>query len=123
MPKTRKDEARERRISTEIVVDAYGAEEQAMGWYYYLEEKLKFPFEAKCIAERSMSPLAIGDKTEVLDMAPEDDCQHEMFVMVPWEKRGLAVPLMQLKVAHGEEETHEAVEDWHYWVCRGYTFG
>ena len=30
----------------EIVVDAYGLEEQAMGWYSYLEEKLQFPFTA-----------------------------------------------------------------------------
>ena len=33
---TRRDEHREERISMEIIVDAYGPEEQAMGWYYYL---------------------------------------------------------------------------------------
>ena len=27
---------REERIEMEIVVDAYGAEKRAMGWYYYL---------------------------------------------------------------------------------------
>ena len=26
----------------EVIVDAYGPEEQAMGGYYYLEEKLQF---------------------------------------------------------------------------------
>ena len=41
--KPRKNEDREKRITMEIVVDAYGPEEQAMGWYYYLEEKLQFP--------------------------------------------------------------------------------
>jgi hypothetical protein len=30
----------------EIIVDALGPEEQAMGWYYYIEEKLQFPFSA-----------------------------------------------------------------------------
>lgn len=30
----RRDEQREERIGMEIIVDAYGAEEQAMGWYY-----------------------------------------------------------------------------------------
>ena len=39
-----RDEERERRISMEIVVDAYGPEEQAMGWYYSLEDRLGFPF-------------------------------------------------------------------------------
>jgi hypothetical protein len=38
-------------------VDAYGPEEQAMGWYYYLENKIHFPFQAKCIASKVTSPL------------------------------------------------------------------
>ena len=28
----------------EAIVDANGPEEQAMGWYYYLEDKISFPF-------------------------------------------------------------------------------
>jgi len=31
---------RENRIAKEIIVDAYGPEEQAMGWYYYLQDTL-----------------------------------------------------------------------------------
>ena len=58
----------------EIIVDAYGPEEQAMGWYSYLEDKLDFPFRAKCINERVISPLREGDKVEVTGMAPESDC-------------------------------------------------
>jgi hypothetical protein len=30
----KKDQEREERISNEVIVDAYGPEEQAMGWYY-----------------------------------------------------------------------------------------
>ena len=104
----------------EIVVDAYDAEEQAMGWYYYLDEKLSFPFLTKCIARRAISPLRVGDEVEVLAMAPEEECQHEMFVMMRWEREGLGVPLSQLQVIHGDDETQEAVEDWQYWVNRGY---
>ena len=49
MAKSPKSEAdREPPILTEIVVDAYGADERAMGWYCYLEEKLGFPFTARC---------------------------------------------------------------------------
>ncbi|NTW60113.1 MAG: calcium-binding protein, partial [Nitrospirae bacterium] len=39
----KKEPAREERISMEIVVDCYGPEEQATGWYYYLEDNLEFP--------------------------------------------------------------------------------
>lgn len=36
MPKRKRDSKCEERIEMEIIVDAYGPEEQAMGWYYYL---------------------------------------------------------------------------------------
>ena len=123
MPKVEKDNIRENRIINEIIVDAYDPEEQAMGWYYYLEETLTFPFYAKCISKRAISPLRIGDEVEPYGLAPVSECGHEMFVMMPWEKDGLAVPLNQLEVLHGNNETKEAVLDWHYWVERGYVFG
>jgi len=123
MSKERKNESRENRITMEIVVDAYGPEEQAMGWYYYLDDTLNFPFLTKCINKRAISPLKVGDEVEVIGIAPEEECEHEMFVMMWWERNGLAVPLMQLEVIHGDDKTFEAVEDWHYWVNRGYQFG
>ena len=121
--KPKRDEAREERISMEIVVDAYDEGERAMGWYYYLEDKLHFPFLTRCIRERAISPLRVGDEVEVVGMAPEDECGREMFVETPWEhERTLAVPLSQLEVVHADEETRQAVEDWHYWVEMGYRF-
>jgi hypothetical protein len=36
-------EEREERIHMEIIADAYGPEEQAMGWYFYLQDSLGFP--------------------------------------------------------------------------------
>jgi len=122
MAKVKKNVERENRIEMEIIVDAYGPEEQAMGWYCYLEEKLHFPFPAKCIAERTISPLRKGDEVEVLNMAPEKECQHEMFVEIRWERRRpLAIPLSQLRpIAEADEDTREAIEDWHYWLAQGY---
>ncbi len=40
---------REDRIRMQIVVDAYGPDERAMGWYCYLENTLTFPFVARVI--------------------------------------------------------------------------
>ena len=120
MPKTKRDENREERIRMEIIVDAYGSEEQALGWYYYLEEKLNFPFLAKCTTERATSPLRKGAEVQVVGMAPEDECQHEMYVAMPWEGRTLCVPLSQLKGIQVDEETQEAIDDWHYWIAQGY---
>ncbi len=120
MQRQSRDEAREERIHNDIIVDAHDAEEQAMGWYYYLEEKLRFPFSAMCTAEHAVSPLRGGDKVEISGMAPEDECEHEMFVLTSWEGRSLAVPLSQLEGAGVAEETRQAIDDWHYWIARGY---
>jgi hypothetical protein len=57
-------------------------------------------------------------------MAPEEECEKEMFVTVRWERDGLAVPLPQLTPINATAtQTKEAVEDWHYWVQMGYQFG
>ena len=66
MTRLEKDETREERIHMEIVVDAYGPEEQAMGWYVYLDDNLQFPFLARCIVKRVISPLQVGDEIEGL---------------------------------------------------------
>jgi hypothetical protein len=55
----------------EIVVDAYGMEERAMGWFYYLQDKIAFPFIAKCFVTDTRSPLKIGERVNVSSMANE----------------------------------------------------
>ena len=119
MAKARRNDDRENRISEEIIVDAYGPEEQAMGWYYYLEENIQFPFHAQCIASVPTSPLRKGDSVEIRKMAPEDSCSNDMLVMTRWNNRNIAVPLSQLRAIGVDESTTQAIEDWHYWVAQG----
>lgn len=118
----KQNEAREHRIAMEAVVDAYDEIERAMGWYYYLEEKLTVPFKARCTAKQAISPLKIGEEVDVLAMAPEEECESEMFVTIDYGSDSLAVPLAQLECLSTNEETLEAVSDWHYWVAQGYQF-
>ncbi len=122
MSRIARDEVRENRIADEAVVDAHDPEEQAMGWYYYLDDKISIPFRGKCIKKRGISPLQVDEEVEVKGMAPEIECEHEMFVMVQWQGRKFGIPLVQIAVVDGNEATQEAVEDWHYWVNRGYVF-
>ncbi len=122
MSRIERDEVQENRIADEAIPDAYGPEEQAMSWYYYLEEKIYFPCKARCVAKRAISPLQVGEKVKVLEMAPESECKHDMFVMVQWQGREFGVPLAQIAVIDGDEETEEAIEDWHYWINRGHQF-
>lgn len=123
MPKTEKDHDREERIIMDIVVDAYGPEEQSMGWYYYLADTIQFPFAAKCKSRRQISPLKVGDTVDAVGMADEDECQREMFVNIRRDGDTLAIPLAQLDPVDVEDnDTIQAVEDWHYWIEMGYEF-
>lgn len=122
MAKPKRDPIREDRIHNEAIVDAYGPEEQAMSWYYYLEGKLRFPFQAKCTASKVVSPLRKGEIVEVRRMAPEDACSTDMLVLIRWHARSLAVPLSQLTAIGTDESTVQAIGDWHYWVEQGYCF-
>lgn len=121
MVRVAEDKEREHRISMEVVVDANSPEEQAMGWYYYLNDKIKFPFRAKCTSERSISPLRKGEEVMIDAMASEDDCTAEMFVMARWLDRRFGVPLAQLEPVSVDPQTEEAVDDWLYWTSRGYS--
>lgn len=120
MSKIERDEEREYRISNEAIVDAHGPEEHALGWYYYLEDKIQFPFDARCMHERSVSPLRIDEIVNVIGMIGEYDCMAEMFVKIEWADRIFGVPLAQLKGIGVDSGTEEAIADWHYWVGRGY---
>lgn len=122
MAKPKRDPVREDRIQNEVTVDAYGPEEQAMGWYYYLEDKIRFPFQAKCIVAKAVSPLLKGETAEVQGMAPEEACSSDMRVLIKWQGRTMAVPLSQLLAIKGNKATDEAIADWHYWVAQGYCF-
>ena len=123
MSKLNRDEAREERIMMEAVVDAYDEDEQAMGWYHYLEDKINFPFAAICINKRSTSPIAEGSKVAVVGMAAADECLLEMLVEIEWEGNILTIPLSQIQAIDVDPNTLEAIEDWHYWVDCDYQFG
>jgi Calcium binding len=122
MAKLEQDEEREERITMEIVVDAYDAAEQAMGWYYYLENTMQFPFTAVCVSKRRISPVKEDVKVQVVGMPSADECEQEMFVEIEWDGDTLAVPLIQLEALDANTDTQQAIADWHYWVDQGYGF-
>jgi hypothetical protein len=122
MSKLRQRADIERRIIDEIVVDAYTEEERALGWYYYVEDKLKPPFTALCIVKRESSPLCKVETVDVIGIASEDECRHELLVSVRWAGQVLALPLAQLTPQTKLAATQQAVADWHYWVGQRYVF-
>ncbi|BAZ02837.1 hypothetical protein NIES37_68500 [Tolypothrix tenuis PCC 7101] len=122
MSQVERDEEREERIDMEAVVDAYDEEERAMGWYYYLEDRISFPFAAKWISRKRPQ----GRDVEAIEMSPEDECLHDMFVEVRYHEGDIddifSARLSEINPIEVDEETTQAIADWHYWIARGYEF-
>lgn len=119
------DEIRETRINTEIIIDAEDKEERAMGWYYYLDDTLNFPFLAKWQKKSRKSSTIDEKEVEVLGMAAEDDCLKDMYVDVAYtgkDDETFTAKLSEIEAIDGDEETKEALADWQYWRGRGYKF-
>lgn len=116
MTPMKRDETRENRIDMEIIVDAYTKEEQALGWYYYLDSHLNFPFPAKWN----------GESVEVVGMSEEEECEQEVFVEIRYREGEVedffSIPLKEIKPIAVDEETEQAIADWHYWLEMGYDF-
>lgn len=116
------DNAREERIDMEVVVDAYDEEERAMGWYYYLEDRIDFPFKAEWTNRNKPE----GRKVIVIEMSPEDECSDDIFVEVLYREGELedvfSARLSEIQPLNIDSATEEAIADWHYWIARGYEF-
>lgn len=113
------DKVREERILMASIVGAYNGDEQALGRYDHLDVTLHVPVLVHCVAEGSISPLHDGDAVEIIGLALEEECRHEMFGQTPWVRRILAMPVSQLTRITADEATQQAIEDGPYWVQRG----
>ena len=127
MSSVEEDKIREERITMEIVVDAHDKEERAMGWYYYLDDTLNIPFNAKWKKKTRSKSATVEEKTvEVLGMAPEDECERDMLVEVVYvggkDEDVFSAKLSEIEAMDADSETTEAIADWHYWLARGYKF-
>ena len=124
MPSIESDEIREHRINTEIIVDADDKEERAMGWYYYLDDSLNFPFLAKW--KKKSGKGSTEKQVEVLGMAPQDECLKDMFVEVIYpdgkDEDIFSAKLSEIEAIDADEDSKEALADWQYWLGRGYKF-
>ena len=109
MPRRRHDDDDfDRRLEMEIITDAK-PDELSIAWYCYLDDRLRFPFTARCLAQRPTSPLLVGDVVDVRGMSPQEECEHEMLVNIGWQDRLLAVPLSQLVGVDVDDGTEQAI--------------
>ena len=125
MPNKETDPIRENRIDYEIVVDAYDESERAMGWYYYLQDKITFPFLAIWKKTNKKTGAIATKEIEVIGMASEEDCESNMYVEVAYidEKDDtFTAKLSDIEAINPDPNTTEALADWQYWLDMNYEF-
>ena len=117
---------RRHRIDYEIIVDCYDEYEQAMGWIIYLKENLKTPFKARYVENPQIPDVQPGKIIEVIELVnQEDDEELEHFEAMVEIREGnnvCEIPLSEVEAIDTDQDTKQAVEDWHYWMGRGYQF-
>ncbi|MDM8566965.1 calcium-binding protein [Candidatus Halobeggiatoa sp. HSG11] len=113
------------RIDYEIIVDCYDEHEQGMGWITYLEENMEFPFKARIIEKSRVSALKVDDIIKVIgiDIDVEPEHFHHAEVEVEKDDRQYFVPLSNIKGIDADEETEQAINDWHFWKKEYFKFG
>ncbi len=108
------EDLREKRIATEVLIDTETDEERATAWYYYLDGKVTFPFQAT---------LEGDDDVEVISLAVEEDCLDEMKMEVrhsdSFGEEPFTAIVMELEPLDADDDSTEAIEDWQYWIERG----
>jgi hypothetical protein len=52
-----------------------------------------------------------------------DDDSYEMLAEIEFMGRTMGVPLHQLEPIDVDDNTRQVIEDWQYWIARGYLFG
>lgn len=115
-----RDEARELRIAR-LLGGAQDEYERIAAWYGYLQEQLRFPFQATCTLKTAGAALGLHGQVEVIDLADVDSWEDQVLVTLGGVGDGLDVPLAQLTPLEASAAaTRQAVADWHSWVQRGY---
>jgi len=101
----------ERRITYEIIFDAYTAEVRAIGWHCHLDDSCAFPSRRVHRCARNFAPQERRGGRGARDGAGER--LHERDVRTRAVSRAqVGVPLVQLDLVKREKGVCEAMEDW-----------
>ncbi len=112
------DREREKRLDYEVFVDAYTKEEQALCWYYYLENKITFPFQARWgneiveVTDMDEDSEEAGSDLRQLDSAR---CKLNVLYREGDMEDIFPVLVTELEPVNADEKTQEAIADLRYW--------
>jgi len=113
-----KNEEYDRELYNEILVDCKGEGEQNMSWYYYAQDKLRFPFSAYIeLSKREGGKIL--KKVNVIGLSSDDtdfNRGFELEVEVELDDYIIEVPTAKLIDIEASETTIKTIKIWKYWI-------
>lgn len=112
------------KIDYEIIVDCYEDHEVNMGWYYFFENTLEFPFEAEVATKLRNGNTAIMT-VDVLGLATNEgdfDSRQEIAFQISPKKSEMIwdVGISKLKSIKANIAVRDAFEIWNFWESGNY---
>lgn len=105
------------KISYQIIVDCYEDHEVNMGWFYFFQDEVNYPFEAEITVKNRLGEkrlvkvavLGVSDEADfdIQDITFEVNLQEEDII--------IDVDIAKLKNIKGDKSAKEAFEIWEYW--------
>lgn len=109
------DEEMQEKIDYEIIVDAYDEYEQSMGWFYFFEETLEFPFMATAQLKKRDGTME-SKRVKLVGLASkEEDFMNSDFNLEMEQGQYLRpVAYSALSDVKASDETLEAFQIWDF---------
>jgi len=109
------DDEMQYKIDYEIIVDAYDEYEQSMGWFYFFEETLEFPFTATAqLKRRDGTTESKRVKLTGLVSKEEDFRDNDFNLEMEQGQYVRPIAYSALSDIRASDETLEAFEIWDF---------
>lgn len=104
-------------IDYEIIVDCYDEIEQSMGWYYYLEENIEFPFKATAQLRKTDGTTELRE-VNVLGLASDEEgfVSKDFLLEIEVGEYICTTAFSGISRVKASPRTKEALAVWKFWV-------
>ncbi len=107
------------KIDDEIIVDCYDETEVSMGWYYFMEETLKFPFKAT-VSLQKRDGSTESKEVKITGLASDEAgfTNKDFNLEIENGEYRYTVAYSQLSHLKASAETRDALRIWNYWLSK-----
>ena len=113
------EEAIKYKIDYEIIVDCYDEYEVSMGWYYFMEETIKFPFRAKAKLKKRNGTIE-QQEIKVVGLASDEEgfMKKDFDFEIEVGEHISRIAYSKLSNIKALPETIDAFMIWNYWISK-----